>query len=68
MVSHQGQKILAAIEEATEILRSEGLESKQLTVRTYKEPPAPRATGLETSSESGNSSGPARRCLRDSWE
>jgi putative transcriptional regulator len=38
-----GAKILAAIEEATEILRSEGLKSKQLTVRTYKEPPAPRA-------------------------
>jgi putative transcriptional regulator len=35
-----GAKILAAINEATEILRSEGLESKQLTVRTYKEPPA----------------------------
>jgi putative transcriptional regulator len=38
-----GAKILAAIEEATEILRSEGLESKRLTVRTYNEPPAPRA-------------------------
>ena len=38
-----GAKILAAIEEATEILRSEGIESKQLTVRAYKEPPAPRA-------------------------
>jgi len=38
-----GAKTLAAIEEATEILRSEGLESKQLTVRTYKERPAPRA-------------------------
>jgi putative transcriptional regulator len=38
-----GAKILAAIEEATEILRSEGLESQQLTARTYKEPPAPRA-------------------------
>jgi putative transcriptional regulator len=38
-----GAKILAAIEEATEILRSEGLKSKQLTVRTYKEPPVPRA-------------------------
>jgi putative transcriptional regulator len=37
-----GAKILAAIEEATEILRSEGLESKQLTIRTYKVPPAPR--------------------------
>ncbi len=31
-----GSKILAAIEEATEILRSEGLESRRLTVRTYK--------------------------------
>jgi putative transcriptional regulator len=38
-----GAKILAAIDEATEILRSEGIESKQLTVRTYKEPPVPRA-------------------------
>jgi putative transcriptional regulator len=41
--SAAGSKILAAIEEATEILKSEGLESKQLTVRTYKEPPVPRA-------------------------
>jgi len=38
-----GAKILAAIDEATEILRSEGLKSKRLTVQTYKEPPAPRA-------------------------
>jgi putative transcriptional regulator len=37
-----GSKILAAIEEATEILRSEGLESKRLTVRTYKVAPAPQ--------------------------
>jgi len=29
-----GSKILAAIEEATELLRSEGLESKRLTIRT----------------------------------
>ena len=35
-------KILAAIEEATELLRSEGLESPRLTIRTYKVPPAPR--------------------------
>ena len=40
--SSAGSKILAAIEEATEILRSEGLESKRLTVRTYKVAPAPR--------------------------
>jgi putative transcriptional regulator len=33
-----GTRIVAAIEEATEILRSEGLESKQLTIRTYKLP------------------------------
>src|SRR3954454_7085234 len=38
-----GSKILAAIEEATEILRSEGLESKRLTVRTYTVAPAPRS-------------------------
>jgi len=38
-----GMKILAAVEEATEILRSEGLKSKQLTVRTYQERPAPRS-------------------------
>jgi putative transcriptional regulator len=38
-----GSKILAAIEEATELLRSKGLESKRLTVRTYKVVPAPRA-------------------------
>jgi DNA-binding transcriptional regulator YiaG len=38
-----GSKILAAIEEATEVLRSEGLGSKRLTVRTYKTAPAPRS-------------------------
>jgi len=37
-----GTKILAAIEQATEILRAEGLDSKRLTIRTYKVPPAPR--------------------------
>lgn len=37
-----GSRILAAIEEATELLRSEGLESQRLTVRTYRRPPAPR--------------------------
>jgi hypothetical protein len=31
-----GSRILAAIEEATEVLQTEGLESKQLTVRTYE--------------------------------
>jgi DNA-binding transcriptional regulator YiaG len=36
-----GSKILAAIEEATELLRSEGLESQRLTVRTYRVPPPP---------------------------
>jgi DNA-binding transcriptional regulator YiaG len=30
-----GTRIIAAIEEATEILRNEGLESKRLTIRTY---------------------------------
>jgi DNA-binding transcriptional regulator YiaG len=30
-----GSKILAAIEEATAILRTEGIESRRLTVRTY---------------------------------
>jgi putative transcriptional regulator len=40
--SSAGSKILAAIEEATEILRSEGLESRRLTVRTYKVAPAPQ--------------------------
>lgn len=38
-----GSKILAAIEEATELLRSEGLGSRRLTVRTYRMPTAPRA-------------------------
>jgi putative transcriptional regulator len=38
-----GSKILAAIEEATEILMSEGLGSKRLTVRTYRTAPAPRS-------------------------
>ncbi len=37
-----GTKILAAIEEATEILRAEGLESNKLTIRTYKVPPVRR--------------------------
>jgi putative transcriptional regulator len=36
-----GSKILAAITEATEVLRTEGLQSKRLTVRTYKIPEAP---------------------------
>jgi hypothetical protein len=40
--SSAGSRILAAIEEATELLRSEGLESRRLTVRTYRLPPAPR--------------------------
>jgi len=35
-------RVVAAIEEATEILRAEGLQSKRLTVRTYKVPPVPR--------------------------
>jgi putative transcriptional regulator len=34
-----GSKILAAIEEATEILRTEGIQSSRLTVRTYKTAP-----------------------------
>jgi putative transcriptional regulator len=37
-----GARILAAIDEATEILRTEGLDSKQLTIRTRTVPPAPR--------------------------
>jgi DNA-binding transcriptional regulator YiaG len=36
-----GAKILSAIEQATEILRTEGLESKRLAVRTYKVPASP---------------------------
>ena len=40
--SSAGSRILSAIEEATELLRSEGLESQRLTVRTYRLPPAPR--------------------------
>jgi DNA-binding transcriptional regulator YiaG len=38
-----GSKIVAAIEEATEILRSEGLESPRITIRTYKAAPASRS-------------------------
>jgi putative transcriptional regulator len=38
-----GSKILEAIEEATEVLREEGLGSGRLTVRTYKVIPALRA-------------------------
>jgi putative transcriptional regulator len=36
-----GSRILAAIEEATEVLRTEGLGSKRLTLRAYKVPLAP---------------------------
>ena len=36
-----GARILAAIEEATELLRAEGLGSQRLTVRTYRIPSAP---------------------------
>jgi DNA-binding transcriptional regulator YiaG len=43
--SSAGSKIVAAIEEATEVLRSEGLSSPRLTVRTYKVPPIGRAFG-----------------------
>jgi hypothetical protein len=56
-----GSRILVAIEEATELLRSEGLESRQLTVRTYRRPPR-AAIGPRTSSGCGSYSGPARRC------
>src|SRR4051794_2128899 len=41
-VGSAGARILAAIEEATEVLRSEGLGSPRLTVRTYRVAPAPR--------------------------
>jgi putative transcriptional regulator len=37
-----GARVVAAIEEATELLRSEGLRGGRLTVRTYRLPPAPR--------------------------
>ena len=40
-----GARILAAIEEATEILRTEGLGSPRLTVRTSKVAPPPRPYG-----------------------
>jgi putative transcriptional regulator len=36
-----GKRILAAIEEATDVLRVEGLESKRLTIRTCTVPSAP---------------------------
>jgi DNA-binding transcriptional regulator YiaG len=36
---------VAAIEEATEILRSEGLGSARLTIRTYKGVPSPKGYG-----------------------
>ena len=38
MSNSDGSRILAAITEATEILRTEGLGSKRLTVRTFKLP------------------------------
>ncbi len=41
--SSPGTRIVAAINEATEILRTEGLASKQLTIRAWKVPPTPRA-------------------------
>lgn len=40
--SSAGTRIVAAIEEATELLRSDGLQGGRLTVRTYRLPPAPR--------------------------
>jgi putative transcriptional regulator len=40
--SSAGARIVAAINEATELLRSEGLDGPRLTVRTYRLPPAPR--------------------------
>lgn len=36
-----GKRIVAAIEEATEVLRTAGLDSKQLTIRTYAAPSVP---------------------------
>jgi putative transcriptional regulator len=36
-----GKRIIAAIAEATEVLRAEGLESKRLTIRSYTVPSAP---------------------------
>jgi putative transcriptional regulator len=41
--SSAGSKILAAIQEATELMRTEGLRSKRLTVRSYQVPEAPQA-------------------------
>ena len=41
--SSAGTKVIAAIEEATEILRAEGLASNKLTTRPYHVPPVPRA-------------------------
>jgi putative transcriptional regulator len=42
-----GSRILSAIQEATEVLKSEGLGSKRLTLRTYKfqSPPIPYQSG-----------------------
>jgi DNA-binding transcriptional regulator YiaG len=37
-----GSRIVSAIEDATELLRREGMESERITVRTYRLPPAPR--------------------------
>jgi hypothetical protein len=66
--SPAGSRILAAIEEATELLRSEGLESKRLTVHTYRLPPAPRDYRPDGhQSACGSGSGRARRCWRGSW-
>ena len=39
-----GTRILSAIEEATEILRAEGLEISRLTIRTYKVPQVPHVS------------------------
>jgi len=62
-----GAKIVAAIEDATEILRTEGLQSKRLTIRTYKVPSAPRVCRLVTSSEYANCWGRARRLWLGFW-
>ena len=61
-----GSRILAAIEEATEILRSEGLESPPLTVRTYKTAPASRRYKPEDVKRVEKCSGRVRRFSRDS--
>ena len=59
-------KIVAAIEEATEVLRTEGLQSKRLTIRTFKVPPPPSRICRPGDVKRVGNCGKARPCWRGS--